>query len=115
MTDMSLADGPIRDLRVALPDCSAKRALSPAALTAISELCQIARNERWLPETLLIVVKNAFYSSREVAHDLTPSERDSLLSTVVSACIAQYYANGNGDGAAPDGPMGDADGINKAT
>lgn len=103
MTDTSPADGPLSKLRVALPDCSATRALSPEALDAIAELCQVARRERWPPERLLVVVKNAFHSSREVAHNLTPSERDSLLSTVVSACISHYYADGDGGAVSGDG------------
>jgi hypothetical protein len=42
-------------------------------------------------EQLLIAVKEACYQSDEIGRLTTASERDALVSTVVTACIQEYY------------------------
>lgn len=43
-------------------------------------------------EQVLIAVKEACYQSDEIGRLTTTSERDALVSTVVTSCIQEYYA-----------------------
>jgi hypothetical protein len=43
-------------------------------------------------EQLIVALKDACYQSEEIGRLTTTSERDSLVSTVVTACIQEYYA-----------------------
>jgi hypothetical protein len=45
-----------------------------------------------------MAVKDACYSSPEISHLTTTSERDAFLAKIVSACIKEYYKDGKSDG-----------------
>jgi len=51
----------------------------------------VAREHGWTPEQLLILVKEVCYTSPEITHLTTTSEREALLSMIVSGCIQEYY------------------------
>jgi hypothetical protein len=78
-------------LRQGLATCRSKRGLTPEAQSAIVSVCETAHNDGWTAEHLLMAVKNACYSSPEIAHLTTTSERDAFLSKIVTACIKQFY------------------------
>ena len=82
----------IRSLRDGLATCRTTRGLSREARGAIAALCRTARDDGWSVEQLLVAVKEACYQSDEIGRLTTTSERDSLVSTVVTACIQEYYA-----------------------
>jgi hypothetical protein len=42
-------------------------------------------------EQLLIAVKEACYTSEEIGRLTTTSEREALVSTIVTACIQEFY------------------------
>ena len=86
-----ISDDLLRDLRVALATCNPRR-ISPEARRAIVSLCKIARDGAWSPEHLVVTVKEACYSSPEFAHLTTTSERDALLSVIVTGVINEYYS-----------------------
>jgi hypothetical protein len=43
-------------------------------------------------EQLIVAVKEACYQSEEIGRLTTTSEREALVSTVVTACIQEFYA-----------------------
>jgi hypothetical protein len=86
-------------LREGLATCRSKRGLTPEANAAIVTLCDGAKHDGWSAEQLLVAVKDACYTSPEIAHLTTTSERDAFLAKIVSACIKEYYKDGaSGDG-----------------
>ena len=87
-----LPDELLKSLRAGLATCSLRRGLSPEARTALASLCVVARENSWAPEQLLILVKEVCHTSPEIAHLTTASEREALLSTIVSGCIREYYS-----------------------
>jgi len=86
-----LSDEILKSLRDGLATCSSRRGLSPEARQALASICRVARDDGWTPEQLLILVKEVCYSSPEITHLTTTSEREALLSTIVSGCIREYY------------------------
>lgn len=78
-------------LREGLATCRSKRGLTPEANAAIVSLCNGARHDGWAAEQLLMAVKDACYSSPEIAHLTSTSERDAFLAKIVSACIREFY------------------------
>ncbi len=78
-------------LRDGLATCRSKRGLTPEAVAAVGSLCANAHKEGWTAEQLLMAVKEACYSSAEISHLTTTSERDAFLSKVISACIREFY------------------------
>ena len=78
-------------MREGLATCRSKRGLTPEANTAIVSLCKDARQNGWTAEQLLMAVKDACYSSPEISHLTTTSERDAFLAKVVSSCIREFY------------------------
>jgi hypothetical protein len=90
-------------LREGLATCRATRGLTPEANAAIVSLCDGAKHDGWSAEQLLMAVKDACYSSPEISHLTSTSERDAFLSKIVSACIKEYYKDGKADGAGGGG------------
>ena len=87
-----LPDDSVRKLRDGLSTCKTSRGLSREARASISELCESARKSDWAMEHLIIAVKEACYQSAEIARLTSTSEREALVSTVVTACIQEFYA-----------------------
>ena len=81
----------LQRLRTSLPTWRARQVLPPEASSIVQELCAGARASGWTPEQLIVAVKNACYSSEEVTQLDTTSERDALLSRVVTTCIKEYF------------------------
>lgn len=81
----------IRRLSDGIASCKSPRGLSHEARVVIRELCGVARASGWTPEQLLIAVKEACYSSPEISTMRTTSEREAILSTIVTACISEFY------------------------
>ncbi len=82
-------------LRSGLPSWRLRSALPADAQEVVAELCTAARKEGWSPEQLVVAVKNACYSSDEIAQLNTTSERDGILSKVVTACIKEFFSHGD--------------------
>jgi hypothetical protein len=87
-----LSDEILRALRDGLATCSLRRGLSPEAQKAIAAICGVARDKDWTPEQLVILVKEVCYTSPEISHLTTASEREALLATIVTGCINEYYS-----------------------
>lgn len=87
-----LPDDSIRTLRDGLATCRNSRGLSTEARMSVAQLCRVARTSDWSMEQLLVAVKEACYQSEEIARLTSTSEREALVSTVVTACIQEYYA-----------------------
>jgi hypothetical protein len=87
-----LSDEILKSLRASLATCTSRQGLSTEARMALATVCSVARQNSWTPEQLLILVKEVCYTSPEIAHLTTTSERDALLSTIVSGCIREYYS-----------------------
>jgi len=81
-------------LREGLATCRSKRGLTPEANAAIVTLCDGAKHDGWSAEQLLMAVKDACYTSPEISHLTSTSERDAFLAKIVSACIKEYYKDG---------------------
>ena len=86
-----LSDDILKSLRDGLATCSVRRGLSPEARKAIASVCVVARDNSWTAEQLLILVKEVCYTSPEISHLTTTSEREALLASIVSGCIHEYY------------------------
>jgi len=86
-----LSDDVLKSLRDGLATCTSRQGLSPEARQAIASICTLAREHGWTPEQLLILVKEVCYTSPEITHLTTTSEREALLSMIVSGCIQEYY------------------------
>ena len=86
-----LSDEILKSLQDGLATCTSRRPLSPEARRAIARLCIVAHESQWTPEQLVIVVKEACYSSPEISHLTTASEREALLATIVTGCIQEFY------------------------
>lgn len=82
----------VRALRDGLATCQSTRRLSTEARYSIRDLCRTARANDWSMEQLLIAVKEACYTSEEIGRLTTTSEREALVSTIVTACIQEFYA-----------------------
>ena len=82
----------VRTLRDGLAPCQTTRRLSAEARHAIGDLGRTARENDWCMEQLLIAVKEACYTSEEISRLTTTSEREALVSTIVTACIQEFYA-----------------------
>lgn len=91
----ALSPDALTTLREGLATCRSKRGLTPEANEAIVSLCAGAHQDGWTAEQLLMAVKDACYSSPEIAHLTSTSERDAFLAKIVSSCIKEYY-KGNG-------------------
>ena len=87
-----LPDDSVRALRDGLATCKSSRGLSNEARRSVASLCREARSSDWTMEQLLVAVKEACYQSEEIGRLTSTSERDALVSTVVTACIQEYYA-----------------------
>jgi len=86
-----LSDDILKSLRDGLATCSPGRGLTPAARSAIACICGVARDNSWTVEQLLILVKEVCYTSPEISHLTTTSERETMLATIISGCIHEYY------------------------
>ena len=86
-----LSDEILKSLQDGLATCTSRRALSPEARRAVARLCAVARENSWNPEQLVVVVKEACYSSPRIAHLTTSSEREAMLATIVTGCIQEFY------------------------
>lgn len=78
-----------------MPNWRLRSALPAGARAVVVELCTAARKEGWSAEQLVVAVKNACYTSDEIAKLNTTSERDALLSKVVTACIKEFFKGEN--------------------
>ena len=86
-----LSDELLKSLRDGLATCASRQGLTPEARRALVSICMVARENGWTPEQLLILVKEVCYTSPEITQLTTTSEREALLSTIVSGCIQEYY------------------------
>ena len=84
-------------LRDGIATCRTTHALSVEARAVIVDLCRVARQNTWPAEQLVIAVREACYASPEITHLTTTSERETMLSTVVTGCIAEFYAPSKAD------------------
>jgi hypothetical protein len=89
---LKLSDDILKSLRDGLATCSLRRGLSPEAQRALAAICGVAREKSWTPEQLFILVKEVCYTSPEITHLTTTSEREALLATIVTGCINEYYS-----------------------
>ncbi len=87
----ALPEETMAELRDGLATCRGSRRLTPQAQASITTLCRYARGARWTPEQLLVAVKDACYTSPEITHMTTTSERDAFLSKIVTACIKEFF------------------------
>ncbi len=71
---------------------TATSGLRPPAIQAVTRLCDVAHQNGWTIEQFIVAVKTACHSSPEIMSLGTTSERDALLSLVVSACIKKYFS-----------------------
>ncbi len=78
-------------LRDGLSGCRTNRSVTPEARVAIEALVAEARRSGWTPEQLLIAVKDACYTTPEIAELTTTSEREAVLSRIVTVCIKEYF------------------------
>ncbi len=78
-------------LRDGLSSCRTNRTVTPEARLAIEALVAEARRSGWTPEQLLIAVKDACYTAPEIAELTTTSEREVVLSRIVTVCIKEYF------------------------
>jgi hypothetical protein len=78
-------------LRDGIATCKSSHGLSLEARGVIAEVCNLARDGRWTPEQLIVAVKEACYSSPEIAMLTTASEREAMMATIVTGCICEYY------------------------
>jgi hypothetical protein len=85
----------MEQLRRGLATCRATRGLTPEARDAISMLTNAARRDGWTPEQLLVAVKDACYTSTEISHLTTTSERDAFLAKIVTVCIQEFFRDGH--------------------
>jgi hypothetical protein len=84
-------------LRDGIATCRTTRLLSLEARSVIVDLCRIARQNEWAAEQLIIAVREACYASPEITQLTTTSEREAMLSTVVTGCIAEFYSPSRAD------------------
>ena len=76
----------------ALAGTATRGSMSPSAHAAVGRMCDSARRNGWTPEQFIVAVKTACYTSPAIRDLGTSSERDALLSLVVSECIKQYFS-----------------------
>lgn len=90
-THPTLAKDVVRRLRDGIATCKSPRGLSPEARSVIRDMCSVARASSWTPEQLLVAVKEACYTSPEISTLTSTSEREAMISTIVTACISEFY------------------------
>ena len=78
-------------LRSSLAARGTRKTLSTEEREVVAELCSGARKGGWTPEQLIVAVKDACYTSPEIAHLTTTSERDAFLARIVTACIEEFF------------------------
>ena len=78
-------------LRDGLSSCQTNRTVTPEARVAIERLVAEAKRNGWAPEQLLIAVKDACYTTPEIASLTTTSEREAVLSRIITVCIKEYF------------------------
>ncbi len=111
MPHPALSPEALTTLREGLATCRSKHGLTPEANAAIVTLCDGAKHDGWSAEQLLMAVKDACYTSPEISHLTSTSERDAFLAKIVSACIKEYYkGDGNADSKVDGKPDGSVDG-----
>ncbi len=88
---VSLSKESMDQFRKGLATCRSKRGLTPEAIQAIVMLCDGARRDAWTPEQLVVAVKDACYTSSEITHLTTTSERDAFLAKIITACIQEFF------------------------
>lgn len=89
--NVSLSEESMDQLRKGLATCRSKRGLTNEARQAIMMLCDGARRDAWTPEQLVVAVKDTCYTSNEITHLTTTSERDAFLAKIVTACIQEFF------------------------
>ncbi len=87
----SLSKESIEQFRNGLATCRSKHGLTPEAREAIVILCDGARRDLWTPEQMVVAVKDACYTSNEITHLTTTSERVAFLGKIVTACIQEFF------------------------
>lgn len=86
-----LADETIQAVRSALVQYVDAPARGERLQIALRAMATEARSKSILPEQLLIVLKDIWYSLPSVRSIEDPSEHVRLLQRVVSICIKEYY------------------------
>jgi hypothetical protein len=89
----SLDEETIRAVRGALVEYIDSPARSGALRRALRVMAAEARERSMLPEQLLIVLKDIWYSLPDVRRMPEPDDRIRLLQRVVTICIKEYYAD----------------------
>ncbi len=88
-----LDDDTIRALRAALVQYTTTPSDGTALRRALQSMAAEAREKDILPEQLLVVLKDVWYSLPGVRGMSEPAEQIRLLQRVVTMCIKEYYAD----------------------
>jgi hypothetical protein len=89
----ALTDETIEAVRSALMDYVDAPQVGERLGVALRRMALEARARRMLPEQLLIVLKDIWYSLPAVRHIEEPAEQVRLLQRVVTMCIKEYYTD----------------------
>jgi hypothetical protein len=81
-------------LRDGIASCRTPRSLSLEARVVIRDLCRVAHRNQWPAEELIIALREACYATPEITRLTTTSEREAMLSTLVTECINDFYSSG---------------------
>ena len=91
--DNRLAEETIDAVRSALVEYADAPSRGERLHAALHSLAREARERSILPEKLLIVLKEIWYSLPSVQHMKEPDAQVRLLQRVVTMCIKEYYAD----------------------
>jgi hypothetical protein len=88
----ALADETIDAVRTALVEYVDAPSRGERLGAALQTMAREARERSILPERLLVILKDIWYSLPSVRRIQEPEERIRLLQRVVTMCIKEYYA-----------------------
>jgi len=91
--DGLLDDETISALRVALMDYAAAPADGERLRTALHAMAREAREKGILPEKVLVLLKDVWYSQPLVRSLKEPDDQVRLLQRIVTMCIKEYYGD----------------------
>ena len=89
----SLADETIESVRAALRQYVESPAYGEPLRSTLHAMASEAHEKSLLPEELLVVLKDIWYSLPVVRGMTEPAEQTRLLQRVVTMCIKEYYAD----------------------
>ncbi len=88
----ALTEETIDDVREALAGYVQSPAAGEGLGLALRDMAAEARDRSMLPEQLLVVLKDIWYSLPTVRGMKEPADQVRLLQRVVTMCIKEYYA-----------------------